>query len=75
MNGKVVSKARTKKPYLFADMVSDTAWKKNPPADYFYPPHDIFGYLASVKANLQADKYANEYGTKSNFGTAGALAD
>jgi len=56
-------------------MVSDTAWKKNPPADYFYPPHDIFGYLASVKANLQADKYANEYGTKSNFGTAGALAD
>ncbi|KAH9213176.1 hypothetical protein DL95DRAFT_390761 [Leptodontidium sp. 2 PMI_412] len=46
-------------PYI--EWQSDTAWKKNPPADYFYPPHDIFGYLASVKANLQADKYANEY--------------
>ncbi|KAK0100490.1 hypothetical protein ONS95_008438 [Cadophora gregata] len=46
-------------PYI--EWQSDTAWKKNPPADYFYPPHDIFGYLASVKANLQANKYANEY--------------
>ncbi|KAG4444333.1 hypothetical protein IFR05_000207 [Cadophora sp. M221] len=46
-------------PYI--EWQSDTAWKKNPPADYFYPPHDIFGYLASVKANLQADKYSNEY--------------
>ncbi|KAH6665485.1 peptidase s41 family protein [Halenospora varia] len=46
-------------PYL--EWQSDAAWKKDPPSDYFYPPHDIFGYLASVKANLQADKYANEY--------------
>lgn len=42
-------------------MYSDSAFKKNPPADYFYPPHDIFGYLASVKTNLQNDQYANEY--------------
>lgn len=44
-----------------ADTVSDIAYKKDPPATYFYPPHDIFGYLASVKKNLQNDKYANEY--------------
>ncbi|KAL2075024.1 hypothetical protein VTL71DRAFT_8804 [Oculimacula yallundae] len=46
-------------PYI--EWQSDLAWKKNPPKDYFYPPHDILGYLASVKANLQADKYASEY--------------
>jgi len=34
---------------------------KNPPADYFYPPLDIFGKLASVKSNLQKDVYKNEY--------------
>ncbi|PMD66794.1 uncharacterized protein K444DRAFT_698937 [Hyaloscypha bicolor E] len=43
-----------------ADIVSDPAYK-DPPADYFYPPHDIFAYLASVKTNLQNDQYANEY--------------
>lgn len=46
-------------PYL--EWQSDSAWKRDPPADYFYPPHDIFAYLASVKKNLQNDKYANEY--------------
>ncbi|KAK2630058.1 hypothetical protein QTJ16_000878 [Diplocarpon rosae] len=46
---------------LVADQFSDTAWKKDPPADYFYPPHDIFAYLASVKSNLERDIYANEY--------------
>jgi hypothetical protein len=45
----------------FAEIVSDSAYKKDPPATYFYPPHDIFAYLASVKTNLQNDKYANEY--------------
>jgi hypothetical protein len=44
-----------------ADIVSDPEYKKDPPADYFYPPHDIFAYLASVKTNLQNDQYANEY--------------
>ncbi|TVY42547.1 Peptidase S41 family protein [Lachnellula occidentalis] len=46
-------------PYL--EWQSDSAYKKDPPPDYFYPPHDIFGYLASVKANLENDVYANEY--------------
>ncbi|KAJ5038468.1 uncharacterized protein L3040_007326 [Drepanopeziza brunnea f. sp. 'multigermtubi'] len=46
-------------PYM--DWQSDLAWKKNPPADYFYPPHDALGYLASVKSNLENNKYANEY--------------
>ncbi|KAE8441047.1 hypothetical protein EG329_005909 [Mollisiaceae sp. DMI_Dod_QoI] len=46
-------------PYL--EWQSDSAFLRDPPADYFYPPHDIFAYLASVKTNLQNDKYANEY--------------
>ncbi|CZR69628.1 uncharacterized protein PAC_19528 [Phialocephala subalpina] len=46
-------------PYL--EWQSDSAYKADPPADYFYPPHNIFTYLASVKTNLQNDKYANEY--------------
>ncbi len=39
----------------------DSAYLKDPPANYFYPPHDIFAYLASVKAKLENDIYANEY--------------
>ncbi|TVY18750.1 Peptidase S41 family protein ustP [Lachnellula arida] len=46
-------------PYL--EWQSDSAYKKDPPPDYFYPPIDIFGYLASVKANLENNTYANEY--------------
>ncbi|KAI9050240.1 hypothetical protein LZ554_006377 [Drepanopeziza brunnea f. sp. 'monogermtubi'] len=46
-------------PYI--EWQSDLAWKKKPPADYFYPPHDVLGYLASVKSNLENNKYANEY--------------
>lgn len=42
-------------------MDSDSAYKKNPPATYFYPSHDIFGSLAAVKTNLEDSKYANEY--------------
>lgn len=45
----------------FLEWQSDSAYKKDPPPDYFYPPHDIFGYLASVKANLENNVYANEY--------------
>jgi hypothetical protein len=44
-----------------ADIVTDSAYLKDPPADYFYPSHDIFAYLASVGTNLQNDVYANEY--------------
>jgi len=46
-------------PYL--EWQSDSAYKKDPPPNYFYPPIDIFGYLASVKANLENDVYPNEY--------------
>ncbi|UNI15401.1 hypothetical protein JDV02_001936 [Purpureocillium takamizusanense] len=46
-------------PYL--EWQSDAAYKKDPPKDYFYPGFDIFGNLAKVKANLQADKYDSEY--------------
>jgi hypothetical protein len=39
----------------------DSAYLKDPPANYFYPPHDIFTYLSSVKAKLENNVYANEY--------------
>lgn len=47
--------------------MSDSAYKKDPPATYFYPPHDIFAYLASIKTNLQNNKYANEYEFQSEY--------
>ncbi|KAK3687987.1 pyridine nucleotide-disulfide oxidoreductase family protein [Podospora appendiculata] len=46
-------------PYL--EWQSDAAYKADPPKDYFYPGYDMFAALAKVKANLQADKYANEF--------------
>ncbi|KAL7940000.1 hypothetical protein V8C42DRAFT_357971 [Trichoderma barbatum] len=46
-------------PYL--EWQSDAAYKADPPADYFYPNDDIFKALASVRADLVADKYTNEY--------------
>ncbi|KAI1334670.1 hypothetical protein F5Y15DRAFT_409507 [Xylariaceae sp. FL0016] len=46
-------------PYI--EWQSDTVWKKDPPADYFYPPHDIWGVIDEIKSNIEADKYANEY--------------
>ncbi|GAP90227.2 putative peptidase s41 family protein [Rosellinia necatrix] len=47
------------KPYV--EWQSDTVFKKNPPADYFYPPHDIWGVIEEVKAAVEADKYDSEY--------------
>ncbi|KAI1366661.1 hypothetical protein F5Y08DRAFT_300699, partial [Xylaria arbuscula] len=47
------------KPYI--EWQSDTIFKKNPPAEYFYPPHDIWGVLDQIEADITADKYANEY--------------
>ncbi|KAJ8122210.1 hypothetical protein ONZ43_g1536 [Nemania bipapillata] len=47
------------KPYI--EWQSDTIFKKNPPKDYFYPPHDIWAAIEKVKANIVANKYANEY--------------
>ncbi|KAI4865197.1 hypothetical protein F4820DRAFT_306162 [Hypoxylon rubiginosum] len=46
-------------PYV--EWQSDTAFKKNPPADYFYPPTDLWATIATVKADITADKYPNEY--------------
>lgn len=46
-------------PYI--EWQSDTIFKKNPPADYFYPAHDIWGVIEELKADIAADKYANEY--------------
>ncbi|KAI2610487.1 hypothetical protein GGR54DRAFT_643519 [Hypoxylon sp. NC1633] len=46
-------------PYI--EWQSDTAFKKNPPADYFYPPTDLWAAVADVRAAIEADKYPNEY--------------
>ncbi|KAF6807039.1 peptidase s41 family protein [Colletotrichum sojae] len=47
------------KPYL--EWQSDLAFLKNPPADYFFPPHDVFAALDKVRAGIEADEYPNEY--------------
>lgn len=47
------------KPYL--EWQSDLAFLKDPPADYFFPPHDLFGALDKVRAGIEADQYPNEY--------------
>ncbi|KAI1212581.1 uncharacterized protein F4807DRAFT_341782 [Annulohypoxylon truncatum] len=47
------------KPYI--EWQSDTAFKKNPPADYGYPPTDLWASIDEVEEALNADKYANEY--------------
>ncbi|KAI0185517.1 hypothetical protein EV127DRAFT_348153 [Xylaria flabelliformis] len=47
------------KPYI--EWQSDTVFKKHPPASYFYPPHDIWGAIEEIKANIAANKYPNEY--------------
>lgn len=47
------------KPYV--EWQSDTAFKKNPPADYGYPPTDLWASIDEVREGLAADKYANEY--------------
>ncbi|SZF05319.1 unnamed protein product [Blumeria hordei] len=46
-------------PYL--EWQSDLAWKKDPPADYDCPAHDVIAALDKVRRNLIANKYANEY--------------
>ncbi|KAI1087933.1 hypothetical protein F5B19DRAFT_496899 [Rostrohypoxylon terebratum] len=47
------------KPYV--EWQSDTAFKKNPPADYGYPPTDLWASIDEVREGITADKYANEY--------------
>lgn len=46
-------------PYL--EWQSDVAFKKNPPAGYFYPPYDMWAELARVRSFVQHDQYPNEY--------------
>lgn len=41
--------------------LSDSAYKADPPADYFYPAYDMFKNLAAVRAKLENDSYAGEY--------------
>ncbi|KAK7962873.1 peptidase s41 family protein [Apiospora aurea] len=52
-------------PYL--EWQSDSAWKKDPPATYFYPGYDMFAELASVRAGIEADKYDSEYAWQSDM--------
>jgi hypothetical protein len=51
----------------------DLAYKKNPPADYFYPPLDVIGKLNSVKNNLENGVYPNEYMFQADLYQAFAL--
>ncbi|KAJ8071606.1 hypothetical protein OCU04_001929 [Sclerotinia nivalis] len=47
-------------PYM--EWQSDLEYLKDPSAEYFYPPLDVMGKLASVKSNLETGGvYANEY--------------
>ncbi|KAK4174531.1 hypothetical protein QBC36DRAFT_333498 [Triangularia setosa] len=46
-------------PYL--EWQSDSAYKAEPPEDYFFPPFDMFSALAQVRENLVADIYVSEY--------------
>lgn len=46
-------------PYL--EWQTDAAYKADPPADYFYPPYDMFSALAKVRSNLVNDVYDSEY--------------
>ncbi|KAK6068626.1 peptidase s41 family protein [Seiridium cupressi] len=46
-------------PYL--EWQSDTAFKKNPPADYFYPGYDLWAALYDIRDGLEAGAYTNEY--------------
>lgn len=48
-------------PVSQTDEITDSAFKKNPPADYFYPALDIFGKLASIRTNLVNKLYSNEF--------------
>lgn len=46
-------------PYL--EWQSDSAYKADPPADYFYPAYDMFANLAAVRAKLENGTYGGEY--------------
>ncbi|KAI0967805.1 hypothetical protein F4678DRAFT_444664 [Xylaria arbuscula] len=56
---------KSNRPYL--EWQSDTVFKKNPPKDYFYPPHDIIGVVNQIEANIKANKYPNEYAWQQDY--------
>ncbi|GKT49704.1 peptidase S41 family protein ustP [Colletotrichum spaethianum] len=47
------------KPYL--EWQSTLAFLKTPPPEYFFPPHDIVAALDTIRVDLEAGKYPNEY--------------
>lgn len=46
-------------PYI--EWQSDAAFKKNPPADYFYPAYDMWAEIDRIRTGLAAGNYSNEY--------------
>ncbi|ROW09275.1 hypothetical protein VPNG_05791 [Cytospora leucostoma] len=46
-------------PYL--EWQTDSAYKADPPADYFYPAYDMFENLAAVRRKLENNTYRSEY--------------
>ncbi|KAG7040107.1 pyridine nucleotide-disulfide oxidoreductase family protein, partial [Colletotrichum scovillei] len=46
-------------PYL--EWQSNLAFIKEPPPEYFFPPHDVFDALDNIRQRLEADEYLNEY--------------
>ncbi|KAI1262695.1 hypothetical protein F5Y18DRAFT_149911 [Xylariaceae sp. FL1019] len=46
-------------PYL--EWQVDSAYKRDPPPDYFFPGYDIFEEVARIRAGVVADEYPNEY--------------
>lgn len=46
---------------LYLEFQSDSAFKKNPPADYPYVGYDMFAEAQRVRDKVEADGYASEY--------------
>ncbi|KAF4629086.1 hypothetical protein G7Y89_g9059 [Cudoniella acicularis] len=45
----------------YIEWQSDSAYLKDPPADYPFPPADILGALDAVRTNVMTGTYKNEY--------------
>lgn len=46
---------------MFVRHPKDSAYKADPPADYFYPAYNMFSNLATIRAKLENGSYAGEY--------------
>lgn len=40
---------------------TDLNYKKDPPADYYYPAIDVLGLLQQIRGKVEGDEYVNEY--------------